>query len=131
MGFFCCLLKNKYDNRRGSSSKRGYDYKWQQAREGYLKKHPHCVQHLKINIVERAKIVDHIIPPKLKEAKASGNPKLIAAAKKLFWDKNNWQSLCKLCHDSWKQRLEKSGIDIGCGANGVPFDKNHHWNTAP
>lgn len=46
---------------------------------------------------------------------------------KKFWDSANWQSLCKTCHDSIKQRLEKSGIVEGCDVNGIPLDPNHPW----
>jgi 5-methylcytosine-specific restriction endonuclease McrA len=29
-----------------------------------------------------------------------------------FWDEaNNWQALCRACHDGDKQRLEKSGFE--------------------
>ena len=112
---FLCPLKpeNKYE--RGSSAQRGYGYKWQKAREAYLKKHPLCAEHERRGIVEIATVVDHKIPHK--------------NDMKLFWDSSNWQSLCKLCHDSWKQRLEKSGIDSGCDLTGNPTDPNHHWNN--
>ena len=33
----------------------------------------------------RATVVDHIIPHR--------------GDQKLFWDQNNWQALCKSCHD--------------------------------
>lgn len=46
----------------------------------------------------------------------------------LFFDGTNLQSLCKLCHDSAKQREEKSGVVVGCDVNGLPIDPNHHWN---
>jgi 5-methylcytosine-specific restriction endonuclease McrA len=42
-----------------------------------------------------ATVVDHITPHKGDAA--------------LFWDPANWQPLCKRCHDSTKQRLEKGG----------------------
>ncbi|MBY0474205.1 MAG: HNH endonuclease [Nitrosomonas sp.] len=103
----------KYDDRE-SSAKRGYGYKWQQAREGFLKKHPLCVDHESRGQVVAAKIVDHIVPHR--------------GDMKLFWDRSNWQSLCKTCHDSHKQRIEKSGVDAGCNTNGMPIGKNHHWN---
>lgn len=76
-----------------------------------------------------ATVVDHIAPHKLGDAKSSGDPERIAAAWKLFWDRSNWQSLCKFCHDSTKQRMEKSGR-IGCDAGGKPLDPRHHWNKA-
>ncbi|MCY1313575.1 hypothetical protein D9M70_641120 [compost metagenome] len=75
-----------------------------------------------------AVIVDHRILPRLRDAKASGDPERIAEAWRLFWSRDNWQSLCKLCHDSTKQRLEKSGRLAGCSADGRPLDPRHHWN---
>lgn len=90
-----------------------YGYTWQKARLGYLRKHPLCVEHLKRDAYVNAVIVDHIIPHR-------GD--LV-----LFWDKSNWQSLCKLCHDSHKQRLERSGKVVGCTVDGVPLDPTHHW----
>lgn len=75
-----------------------------------------------------ATVVDHKLPHRLGEAKESGDKQQIAQAQKLFWDQDNWQGLCKQCHDSHKQRLEKSGAAVGCDTNGVPIDNNHHWN---
>lgn len=46
-------------------------------------------------------VVDHIEPHK-------GN--LV-----LFWDANNLQALCKKCHDTHKQRLERGGQAQGVG----------------
>jgi 5-methylcytosine-specific restriction protein A len=99
---------------RDSSSRSSYGYRWQKARAAYLKKHPLCVNHERMGRVVAAVIVDHIIPHR--------------GDKKLFWDVSNWQSLCKNCHDSYKQRLEKTGRVAGCDANGIPIDPNHHWN---
>ena len=31
-----------YDDRRGSSTQRGYGYAWQQRRKAYIKAHPFC-----------------------------------------------------------------------------------------
>ena len=47
---------------------------------------------------------------------------------KLFWNRTNWQSLCKHCHDAHKQRFEKSGVVLGCTAAGDTVDPNHPWN---
>ena len=44
-----------------------------------------------------------------------------------FWDSANWQSLCKKCHDGAKQRMEKSGVVVGCNLSGLPLDPKHHW----
>jgi 5-methylcytosine-specific restriction protein A len=73
------------DARRGSSSERGYSYKWQQAREGFLRAHPLCVRHEARGEVVAATVVDHITPHK--------------GDKALFWQRANWQPLCKRCHD--------------------------------
>lgn len=63
--------------------------------------------------VTAATVVDHKIPHKGDES--------------LFFDDDNLQSLCKTCHDSAKQRLEKSGSLPGCDVNGWPLDPNSHW----
>ena len=61
-----------------------------------------------------ATIVDHKIPHR-------GNYEL-------FWDSDNWQSLCKRCHDSGKKIKENSGVYPGCDVNGMPVDGDHLWN---
>lgn len=71
--------------RRGSARQRGYTYDWEKASKAFLREHPLCVECLKENRLTPAEVVDHIIPHR-------GN-------KKLFWDKSNWQSLCKHHHD--------------------------------
>lgn len=76
------------------ATERGYTYRWEQYRKNYLKRHPLCVHCEDMGKVTAAYVVDHIVPHK-------GNVEL-------FWDCNNHQSLCKDCHDGWKQRLERS-----------------------
>ena len=86
---YCEQHKKKYDkhydNKRGTATERGYNSRWRKAREMFLAEHPLCEECSKIGIVREAKVVDHVIAHK-------GNYKL-------FWNKNNWQSLCKECHD--------------------------------
>lgn len=67
------------------ASKRGYDSKWQKARKQYLTAHPLCVLCQKEGRYTKATVVDHIIPHR--------------GDQKLFWDRSNWQALCKPCHD--------------------------------
>ena len=67
------------------AAKRGYNRRWQKARKSYLEAHPLCVQCAKQGKYVRATVVDHIIPHR--------------GDQKLFWDQNNWQPLCKSCHD--------------------------------
>ncbi|WP_394243922.1 HNH endonuclease [Halopseudomonas laoshanensis] len=111
-----------------TSSARGYGYRWQQARDAFLREHPTCSMCSTDERPVAAQVVDHKVPPRIKEAKASGMPALLAAAWKLFWSRSNWQALCKHCHDSTKQRLEKSGRVAGCDDRGLPLDPSHHWN---
>lgn len=66
----------------------------------------------KDGVFEAATVVDHIIAHR-------GN-------QRLFWDKSNWQGLCKKHHNSTKQRMEKSGAS-GCDENGIPNGWDHHW----
>jgi 5-methylcytosine-specific restriction protein A len=73
------------DEQRGSACTRGYDHRWRAARRYYLAYNPWCVKCTEFGIVEAATVVDHIKPHK-------GDPEL-------FWDSDNWQSLCKKCHD--------------------------------
>jgi 5-methylcytosine-specific restriction enzyme A len=77
-----------------NSTQRGYNYKWQQAREGYLAKHPLCAYCEREGRVTAATVVDHIEPHR--------------GDMTLFWDSSNWQSLCKTCHDSVKKREESN-----------------------
>ena len=105
---------HKYDERE-SSAKRGYGYRWQKARDSFLRNNPLCVDHKSRGYVVAATVVDHIKPHR--------------GDQDLFWDRSNWQALCKICHDSHKQRLEKSGIESGCGNDGIPIDSRHHWNN--
>ncbi|MBF8651987.1 HNH endonuclease [Pseudomonas putida] len=79
-----------------TSSQRGYDYKWQKARERYLNDHPLCVYCQRNGRITAARIVDHIVAHR--------------GDMTLFWDQSNWQSLCKPCHDSVKQAEEAAGL---------------------
>lgn len=97
-----------------SSSQRGYGYRWQKVRDGFLKKHPLCEYHSKMGMIAAAVVVDHKIPHR--------------GDMQLFWDRDNWQALCKGCHDRIKQQQEKSGVAQWCGIDGTPLDANHHWN---
>lgn len=111
-----------------SSTAKGYDYRWQQARADWLRNNPLCVFCLAGGRAVPASVVDHKTPHRLSEARASGNADAIKAAQKLFWSRRNWQSLCDTCHSSTKQRMEKSGRVVGCDASGLPADPRHHWN---
>lgn len=64
--------------------------------------------------ITAATVVDHIKPHKGDQG--------------LFWDRANWQALCKPHHDSTKQRAEQRGHAIGVDAAGRPLDPDHPWN---
>ncbi|MGE4372887.1 MAG: HNH endonuclease [Xanthobacter sp.] len=76
------------DKRRPGARTRGYDSKWDTERAAFLKVNPKC---RRCNAT--ADVVDHIEPHR-------GNARV-------FWNRSNWQSLCKTCHSSWKQSQEK------------------------
>lgn len=76
-----------------SSTQRGYGYKWQKAREKFLKKNPLCVYCQRDGRVTAANVVDHITAHR--------------GDMKLFWKESNWQALCSSCHSSVKQREEQ------------------------
>ena len=87
-----CLVA---DSNRKTSSARGYGYKWQQARSGYLKRHPLCVRCEHVGKTVPATVVDHITPHHDNQD--------------LFWNSSNWQPLCKRCHDR-KTAAEDGGF---------------------
>lgn len=74
-----------YDRKRGNATERGYNGEWRVERKRFLSAHPLCVECLKKNRLTAATVVDHIIPHR--------------GDMELFWDRNNWQSLCKAHHD--------------------------------
>ena len=86
-GTFCQEHRKEWspDALRGGASQRGYDTKWRRARKAYLRKDPLCIICREEGRLTPATVVDHIIPHR-------GDPGL-------FWDENNWQPLCKDCHD--------------------------------
>lgn len=77
-----------------TSAQRGYGYKWQQARAGYLAKHPMCVFCERKGLYTPASVVDHSIPHR--------------GDMVLFWKSEHWQALCKTCHDSEAQKRDKA-----------------------
>jgi 5-methylcytosine-specific restriction protein A len=79
---------------RLSAAKRGYDTKWQEARAGFLAKHPlcECPDHQGRAGAPRADVVDHIQPHKGDPAK--------------FWDRNNWMPMNRGCHSAKTARMD-------------------------
>lgn len=104
-------------DQRPTAAQRGYGSKWQRAREGWLRAHPLCKMCADLGKIVEATVVDHVVPHR--------------GDMKLFWDRANWQSLCKICHDAHKQRSEKSGAVVGCDLSGIPADPRHPWRVGP
>jgi 5-methylcytosine-specific restriction protein A len=78
---------------RRNANARGYTYAWQRAAAKFLRLNPLCRRCLDEGSLMAAQVVDHRVPHR-------GNPDL-------FWDEDNWQPLCKACHDH-KTLVEKS-----------------------
>ncbi|WP_137719339.1 HNH endonuclease signature motif containing protein [Methylobacillus flagellatus] len=92
--------RKQVEAQRGTSTQRGYGYKWQQASKGYLKQHPlcECEQCLAGQLrLRQATVVDHKIPHR--------------GDMTLFWDRQNWQAMNKSCHDS-KTAREDGGFGL-------------------
>jgi 5-methylcytosine-specific restriction enzyme A len=114
-----------------TASQRFYASKqWRTLRKAYLEEHPLCEYHLRRDQTVAGYVVDHKVPHRLDEAEALGGEEQIAAAYERARDASNLQTLCKQCHDSDKQRLEKSGRVAGCASDGTPLDPRHHWNLS-
>jgi len=97
------MSRLQYNNRR-----------WIRERKLFLQDHPLCRMCMDHGKVTPATVVDHVIPHRGDDDR--------------FWEKSNWQALCKHCHDSHKQRLETSGRSVGARLDGSPTDPRHHWN---
>jgi 5-methylcytosine-specific restriction endonuclease McrA len=91
---------------------------WRKGRLDFLSDHPLCVKCEREGRIEPATVVDHITPHKGDD--------------RLFYDRNNWQSLCKPHHDGDKQREERQaeadrerGFSTQIGPDGWPVDDRH------
>ena len=95
---YCAKHVRAIEAKRENSSQRGYGHKWRKAREGFLRSYPLCVKHEARGQIVLATVVDHIVPHR--------------GDKELFWDRSNWQPLCKQCHDI-KTATEDGGFGRG------------------
>lgn len=78
-----------------------------------LIREPFCFFCKKMGKLVRATVRDHVIP--IREHPGGR------------LDDENLQSLCKSCHDSIKQRMER-GTMSPVGLDGMPIAKDHPWN---
>lgn len=84
---------------------------WRAKAKAQLEAEPWCRFHAKLGQQVKATIADHI-------ERHGGDPFK-------FWS-GRLQSLCKPCHDSVKQSMER-GNTAGCDVNGMPTDPSHPW----
>ena len=84
-GKYCEEHRSLHPEDTRSAGSRGYGSAWNKARKKYLETHPLCVECMKSGRYVKATDVDHIRPHRGDSI--------------LFWDQNNWQALCKRCHD--------------------------------
>lgn len=80
--------KAAFDEKRPSSRQRGYDSKWEKARDTFLAKHSSCFR-----CGAPATVVHHAVAHK--------------GDKKLFWRRDLWRPACKPCHDGPLQSRER------------------------
>lgn len=88
---YCDKHKPLHPEEVRSATARGYGRAWQKASKQFLEAHPLCVRCMAEGRYTKATVVDHIVPHR--------------GDRKLFWDRSNWQALCKPCHDR-KTRTE-------------------------
>jgi len=74
------------NNDRVKTAERGYGGRWQRESKRFLREHPMCNICFQSGVITEATVVDHIKPHR--------------GEQKLFWDRGNWQALCKSCHDN-------------------------------
>ena len=82
---YCEKHKAMHPEEVRSASGRGYGNQWRKASKQFLEHHPLCVKCREEGKFVKATVVDHIVPHR--------------GDSELFWDRGNWQALCKKCHD--------------------------------
>lgn len=106
--------QREQDQRRGSSTARGYGSDWQRLRRRKLRVDPLCEDCKEQGRATLAVEVHHKI-------RITERPDL-----RLNWE--NLRSLCEPCHDA-HSAAERSVKPIrGCGLDGTPIDPGHPWN---
>ena len=82
---------------------------WRKASEAFLIRNPACVR-----CGRASEVTDHVEPHKGDRGK--------------FWDRKNWQALCRPCHSGPKQAEERRGYTVQVGLDGWPTDPRHPAN---
>lgn len=90
---YCETHKKEMNRVQNERSSKLYTYQWRKSSKEFVKKHPLCVYCIRDGRLTPSAEVDHIKPH--------------GGDRKLFWNKNNWQALCKSCHS--KKTAEEDG----------------------
>lgn len=91
-------------DRRGPSSRYGYDYAWTRLRDRHAREHPLCEECWRLGRVEPMADVDHVLP-----FHGRDDPRRL--------DPSNLRSLCKSCHR--RKTLDDARRARGRGTGGV------------
>lgn len=105
--------KRRYDDRRGSAARRGYDARWARFAKAYRERNPLCRPCQARGRLEPTFAVDHIVPLRQGGAK---------------FDEDNLQPLCETCHNSHKQSEDRLGYSRQIGVDGFPVDPRHPFH---
>lgn len=84
--------KARFDKTRPGARERGYTAEWERESKAFLAANPKCKR-----CDQPATVVDHTQPHKGNQA--------------LFWNRANWQPLCRTHHNSAKQSEERRAIE--------------------
>ena len=82
---YCDVHISQHPEETRSAAGRGYGRAWQKESRRFLLEHSLCVRCASEGRYVKATVVDHIVPHR--------------GDTDLFWDRSNWQALCKKCHD--------------------------------
>lgn len=87
--------------------------RWKRISKQQKIREPYCRLCKERGVLTEAEVCDHVEPHRGDSRK--------------FWS-GPFQSLCRTCHDSVKQKYERTGTMPGCDRHGVPIDKEHPWH---
>jgi 5-methylcytosine-specific restriction protein A len=96
--------------RRGTRQEQGYTNEWLARARDFRQRHPLCAMCARRGKVTPCQCVDHIIPHRGDQV--------------LFWDEDNWQSLCNPCHNGPKRREEEAARRAQTSRAGAAVDRS-------
>ncbi|AMK19343.1 hypothetical protein [Sphingobium sp. MI1205] len=88
-------VRREQDQRRGSSTSRGYTGRWAKAAASFRRSHPLCEYCALEGKAEASTLVDHLYPHRVFDG--------------VFWLVEWWVASCDPCHSGMKQAVERAG----------------------